>query len=79
MNHHDIIRLWTIFGFNYPHDFVEKAFAKKGSVMVNHLKEKFNSLYARYGSEASLFVFWANLDEGNRQILEDWVMDNFKG
>lgn len=79
MNHHNVIYLWTMFGFNFSHDFIEKAFAKKGKVMVNHLRGKFSSCYNNYGSRAAFFVFWAELDNENRQMLEDWVMDNYKG
>lgn len=78
-DHSKIIKLWTMFGFNYTSDFIEKAFASRGESMVQHLKGKFELAYDVAGAHGAFFYFWAMLDGTNKKLLEDWVMDNFKG
>lgn len=76
---HKIIKTWTMFGFNYSSGWIEEAFKSRGEIMVNHLKGKFKVAYDVAGAHGSFFYFWAMLDKENRRLLEDWVMDNYKG
>lgn len=76
---HKIIKTWTMFGFNYSSGWIEEAFKSRGEIMVNHLKGKFKVACDVAGTHGSFFYFWAMLDGENRRLLEDWVMDNYKG
>ena len=76
---HKIIKTWTMFGFNYSSGWIEEAFKSRGEIMVNHLKGKFKVAYDVAGAHGSFFYFWAMLDGENRRLLENWVMDNYKG
>ena len=76
---HKIIKTWTMFGFNYSSGWIEEAFKSRGEIMVDHLKGKFKVAYDVAGAHGSFFYFWAMLDGENRRLLEDWVMDNYKG
>ena len=76
---HKIIKTWTMFGFNYSSGWIEEAFKSRGKIMVQHLKGKFKVAYDVAGAHGSFFYFWAMLDGENRRLLEDWVMDNYKG
>ena len=67
-----------MFGFNYPHDFIEKVWVdNKG--LVKHLEEKFNRIYEKYGSRAAFFSFYTELDSENQNLLENWIRANYKG
>ena len=79
MYHNKVIELWTLYGFNFEHDFIEKAFAKEGASMIKHLQNKFEEAYERVGCHGAFFFFWAMLDDRNKRTLEDYVMDNYKG
>lgn len=76
---HKIIKTWTMFGFNYSYGWIEEAFKSRGKIMVDHLKGKFEVAYSVAGAHGSFFYFWAMLDKENRELLENWVMDNYKG
>ena len=76
---HKIIKTWTMFGFNYGYGWIEEAFKSRGEIMVQHLKGKFKVAYDVAGAHGSFFYFWTMLDGENRRLLEDWVMDNYKG
>lgn len=75
---HKIIANWTMFGFNYGTTWIERAFKSKGERMIEHLKNKFNEAHNIAGIYGSFFYFWTMLDEGNKQLLEEWVMDNYR-
>lgn len=80
MDFHKIIYLWTMFGFNFPHNFVNIVFKPHcDEYMLKHLNEKFDKAYDIAGMHGAFFYFWADLDTKNKHILEDWVMDNYKG
>ena len=76
---HKIIKTWTMFGFNYSYGWIEGAFKSRGEDMVRHLKGKFEKAYDVAGAHGSFFYFWAMLDKENKELLENWVMDNYKG
>lgn len=78
-DYNKIIELWTLYGFNFEPDFIEKAFAKKSASMVKHLQNKFEEAYEKAGMYGAFFYFWAMLDNYNKEILEAYVMDHYKG
>ena len=67
------VKDFVMFGFNFPADFVEKAFESQGTSMVNHLKEKFKEAYDRGGSRGAMSTFYAQLDSINQSLLESYV------
>jgi hypothetical protein len=74
------IHKWVYFGYNYDSDFIETIW--KGEVsdrLVQHLKSKFNDAYRIAGSKGAMNWFYSELDIGNRTILENWVIKNYKG
>lgn len=75
---HKIISNWTMFGFNYGTTWIERAFKSKGVFMIDHLEKKFNEAYNIAGKYGAFFYFWAMLDNSNKQLLEEWVMDNYR-
>lgn len=45
--------------------------------MVAHLKSKFDNYYDMEGSYGVMNKFYLNLDEENRRILENYVINNY--
>lgn len=70
------IEKWNYWCTNFHHDFIEKAWADDPN-MAHHLRNKFNEYYDSAGSYGVMTKFYLNLDGTNRQILEDYVMNNF--
>lgn len=73
-----IIEKWNYWCTNYHYDFIEKAWADD-KVMAEHLKSKFLNYYDSVGPYGVMVKFYLNLDSTNRAILEDYVMNNYKG
>ena len=71
------IHKFVYFGYNFPSDFIEKVW--EDSHLVNHLRNKFDEIYARVGAKAVFNYFYINLDRGNQQKLEDWIINNYEG
>ena len=71
------IHLFNMFALNYPYDFIEKVW--DGSHFTSHLRAKFEMAYSIAGSYGAMIKFWAELDENNREILENWIINNYKG
>lgn len=69
---------YIYFSFNYPYNFIEKAWADNKN-LINHLKEKFDSYYKKYGAGSVMNQFYVNLDSENQQILENWIENNYHG
>jgi hypothetical protein len=67
-----------MFGFNYPHDFIEKVWGDDPR-MANHFKSKFSSIYERHGASAAFFKFYTELDGGNQAKIEDYIRNNYLG
>lgn len=42
-----------------------------------HLAGKFSQYYDDYGSRAVMTKFYAELDGNNRQLLMQWIMENY--
>jgi hypothetical protein len=66
---------WVYFGFNYPSDFIQKVW--ENEMTSDHMQEKFDSYYNTVGTHGVMNKFWAELDAGNRAILEEWVKSNY--
>jgi len=71
------VKDFVMFGFNFPPNFVEKAFESQGTLMVNHLKEKFDAAYDRGGSRGAMNTFYAQLDSTNQSLLESYVAEYY--
>jgi len=72
------IHNYVYFAYNYPSDFIEKAWANNPNIM-NHLKNEFSGFYDRYGANGVMNKFYTELDSENQKILEDWIMANYHG
>jgi len=72
------IHLWVYWGYNYPSDFIEKIW-KGNDHMIKHLTNKFKQIYNRHGPSGVMNKFYVELDNTNREILENWVLTNYKG
>jgi hypothetical protein len=70
------IHKFVMFGYNYPPDFIEQAWADRPD-MAKHFREKFHGYYNKYGSEGVMNAFYVNLDDSNQQILERWIINNY--
>jgi len=71
------VKDFVMFGFNFPSNFVEKAFENQGDLMINHLKEKFNAAYDQAGSRGAMNTFYAQLDGKNQFLLENYVAEYY--
>ena len=85
-----LIHNFVMFGFNYPPNWIESIwggevytdgtdFASNDNWLVNHLKEKFHSIYERYGATAAFFKFYTELDGQNQDKLSTWISQNYNG
>jgi hypothetical protein len=71
-NYSAIIKHWNLFCFNYPYDFVEKAFNN------DHYEVKFTRSYESAGSVGAVNRFFTELSSNNQETLTNWVYDNYK-
>ena len=76
MTNFEAVNKVIMFGFNYPHGFINKVWDENIS---NHLQSKFNGFYDKYGSTAVFNIFYSSLDNENREILTNWILLNYKG
>lgn len=65
-----------MFGFNYPNGFINKVWS---GTIANHLQSKFNNCYDNVGSSGAFYRFYSQLDNENRTILIEWIINNHKG
>jgi hypothetical protein len=72
------IHKWVMFGYNFPPDFIGQVWQDDPS-MIQHLRPKFDGFYGKYGADAVMNRFYAELDGSNQQKLEDWVIANYRG
>lgn len=75
----EAIRLFAYFAYNYNHNFIEAAFESSGQSLVNHFREKFNIIYATYGSNTVMIKFFLELSRNNQEILSAYILNNYKG
>jgi hypothetical protein len=74
-NYSKIVNHWTMFGFNYPSEWLKKVFNNN----TDHYTSKFSRAYQRAGSLGAMNMFYTELDGGNQSILAEWVMKNYSG
>ena len=74
----ELVNKVIMFGFNYNHDFIEIIW-KNRNRMAEHLRNKFNSIYSRKGSNSAMFLFFTEMDGTNQSILINWIYKNYKG
>ena len=66
------------FANNFHHDWMDSVWDKNTS-MHSHLYEKWQNLCKRneFGGTANFFTFFMQLDESNKDILCDWISENY--
>ena len=72
------IKKWNYWCTNFDENFIEEAWADN-PVMIKHLSAKFDEAYQRAGSYGAMTCFYLNLDDAQRKVLEDYVMNNYRG
>ena len=73
------INKFVYFGFNFPStNFIDEVWSDDPN-LAKHLKDKFMQYYDKYGSNAVMNMFYANLSSGNQSKLEDWIINNYSG
>lgn len=62
------------FALNFHPNFIERAFlAERGYNMCEHLEKKFSNVYKRVGAEAAMVIFYSELDNKNRELLDNYI------
>ena len=73
-----VVKLFVMFGFNYhdPKEFITYICEKAGkSYLFNHLMEKFDYVYDKYGCHAVMQRFFVELDEEMKEYLVDYAIN----
>lgn len=70
------IRKFAAFQTGYDMDFIRKSFAAKPAYFIEHLETKFANSYDRWGSAGAMVMFWGELDESNREILLEYILNH---
>ena len=60
------------FAYNFPSQWIEGVWAGEPR-LVTHFNNKWK------GGTNGIFDFYMNLDEGNKERLEQWIDANYKG
>jgi hypothetical protein len=76
MTNQEAITNFMYFGHNFPYNFISKVWGEENSIS-NHLQSKFDAMAERY-STMTFFRWFMELDNGNKDILTDWVEKNYK-
>jgi len=71
------INKFMFFGHNYNSNFISKVYGDK-SVMGNHLQNKFSNLYEKY-STLTFFIWYMELDDTNKELLQNYIKTKYKG
>jgi hypothetical protein len=72
------INKFVYFSQNYPNDFIEQIWGTSGN-MSKHLNDKFSLYYDKHGSVGAMVGFYMNLDSENQKMLEEYIINNYKG
>jgi len=72
----DIIALWSDWCMDYDDenrwlDYMVKH--PKGHCNRQHLQDKWDHCYEKYGNKAAMQMFWRELDRKNRDILTEYI------
>lgn len=74
----DIIALWNEWCMDYADENLWLDYMVKhpnGHCTRQHLQEKWDECYNRYGNRAAMTMFWSCLDNTNRAILTEYVTE----
>jgi len=70
------------FGHNYPYNFIFEVWGgsplSEEPSLAKHLQDKFSVMYERYGT-MTFFRWFMELDGRNKEILVEWIDQNYKG
>lgn len=72
----DIIALWSDWCMDYDDENLWLDYMvrhPKAHCNRQHLQEKWDHCYEKYGSKAAMHMFWRELDNDNRTILTEYV------
>lgn len=72
----DIITLWSDWCMDYDDENLWLDYMTshpKGHCNRQHLQEKWDHCYGKYGSKAAMQMFWRELDNDNRAILTEYI------
>lgn len=76
----DIIALWSDWCMDYDDENLWLDYMvnhPKGHCNRQHLQEKWNYSYEKYGPEAAMNMLWRELDKDNRAILTEYIMTKY--
>lgn len=74
----DIIALWSDWCMDYADENLwldYMANHPKGHCNRQHLQEKWDDCYNRFGNKAAMTMFWRQLDNTNRAILTEYITE----
>lgn len=71
------INKFVYFGYNYPQNFIEQIWGESG--ISTHLQSKFDKAYQSAGAGGAMNRFYVELDEGNKMMLEEYIINNYRG
>lgn len=72
----DIITLWSDWCMDYDDENLWLDYMTshpKGHCNRQHLQQKWDHCYEKYGSKAAMQMFWRELDRKNRDILTEYI------
>lgn len=69
-----IIDHFVYFTQNHPNNFIDAFSSQK-----EHIQNKFNSYYEKYGSWGVMIKFWSELDAENQKDFAKWIKENYTG
>jgi len=64
------------FLYNYPPGWIQGAWHYDKS-LANHLENKFSVLWNKHGSHFGILKFIGELSDNNKEVLINWVTDNY--
>lgn len=70
------IQKWNFYCYNFEYNFIEKVWENETS-LAKHFRDKFNALYERYGAMGVMPAFYAELDNGNKVKLLEYILENY--
>jgi len=76
----DIIALWSDWCMDYDDENLWLDYMvrhPKGHCNRQHLQEKWDYCYEKYGSKAAMQMFWRELDYDNRTILTEYITTKY--
>ena len=77
----DVIALWSDWCMDYDDenrwlDYMVKH--PKAHCNRQHLQEKWDYCYEKYGNKAAMHMFWRELDNKNRDILTEYITTQWR-